>query len=94
MFMCTADAPDMPAPEALMVCIINAASVMPRPEPPYSSGMQMPSQPDSASAACSSNGKPPSRSFCSQYSSSKRSQMRATASHRDCWSLERSKFMV
>ena len=38
MFMCTADAPDMPAPDAAMVCIISAASVMPRPAPPYCLG--------------------------------------------------------
>ena len=34
MFMCTADAPDRPAPLAAMVCIISAASLMPRPAPP------------------------------------------------------------
>ena len=34
MFMCTADAPENPAPDAAMVSIITAASVMPRPEPP------------------------------------------------------------
>ena len=31
MFMCTAEAPENPAPDSLMVCIISAASVMPRP---------------------------------------------------------------
>src|SRR6202012_4392022 len=49
-FMCTAEAPDMPAPDSEMVRIMIAASVIPRPEPPYSSGIQMPSQPASASA--------------------------------------------
>ena len=34
MFMCIAEAPDMPAPDAAIVCIIIAASVMPRPAPP------------------------------------------------------------
>jgi len=66
MFMCTADAPDRPAPVAEMVCIISAASLIPRPAPPYSSGMAMPSHPDSASAWWKSCGKPPSRSFFSQ----------------------------
>ena len=48
--MCTADAPDSPAPEAVMVCIMTAASQTPSPEPPNSRGMQMPSQPPSAIA--------------------------------------------
>ncbi len=43
--MCTADAPENPAPEREIVCIMSAASVMPSPDPPYSSGMAMPSQP-------------------------------------------------
>ncbi|MCY1510717.1 hypothetical protein D9M68_451050 [compost metagenome] len=34
MFMCTAEAPLMPAPDSAMACIITVASVMPRPEPP------------------------------------------------------------
>lgn len=66
MFMCTADAPDSPAPLAAMVCIISAASVMPSPAPPYASGIAMPSQPLAASAAWNSCGKPPSRSLRSQ----------------------------
>jgi hypothetical protein len=33
-FMCTADAPDSPAPDRVMASIMMAASVMPRPEPP------------------------------------------------------------
>ena len=66
MFMCSAEAPDKPAPDCAIACIISAASVMPRPEPPYSSGMAMPSQPASANALWKSCGKPPSRSFCSQ----------------------------
>jgi hypothetical protein len=32
--MWTADAPDMPAPDSEIACIITAASLMPRPEPP------------------------------------------------------------
>ena len=34
MFMCTAEAPDMPAPDSAMACIMTAASVMPSPAPP------------------------------------------------------------
>jgi hypothetical protein len=48
--MCTDDAADMPPPDCAIVCIMIAASVMPRPEPPYASPMHMPSQPSSASA--------------------------------------------
>src|SRR5689334_20454136 len=47
--------------------------------------MQMPSQPASASALWKSAGKPPSLSFFSQYSSSKRVQILATASRIDSW---------
>ena len=43
-----ADAPCRAAPDSATVCIRIAASVMPRPAPPYSSGMAMPSQPASA----------------------------------------------
>ena len=32
--MCTDDAADMPPPDWAIVCIMIAASVMPRPEPP------------------------------------------------------------
>ena len=32
-------------PDSAIACIMIAASVMPRPAPPYSSGMAMPSQP-------------------------------------------------
>ena len=35
----------MPPPWLATSCIMIAASVTPRPEPPYSSGMVMPSQP-------------------------------------------------
>ena len=34
MFMCTAEAPENPAPDSAIACIITAASVMPSPEPP------------------------------------------------------------
>jgi hypothetical protein len=34
MFMCTAEAPEKPAPDSAMVCIMTAASVMPSPAPP------------------------------------------------------------
>ena len=40
----------MAAPDSAIACIMIAASVMPRPAPPYSSGMAMPSQPACASA--------------------------------------------
>jgi len=64
--MWIAEAPDMPAPDSAIVRIMIAASMMPSPEPPCSSGMQMPSQPASASALWKSAGKPPSLSFFSQ----------------------------
>ena len=51
MFMCSAEAPDSPAPLSATACIISAASVMPRPAPPNSCGMAMPSQPSLAKAA-------------------------------------------
>jgi hypothetical protein len=47
--MCTAEAPLIPAPDSAMACIMIAASVMPKPEPPNSVGVAMPSQPASAS---------------------------------------------
>src|SRR3954469_11548981 len=50
MFMCTVEAPEKPAPDSAIACIITAASVMPRPEPPNCSGLAMPSQPSLASA--------------------------------------------
>jgi hypothetical protein len=50
MFMCSAEAPESPAPDAATACIMIAASVTPSPLPPYSSGMQMPSQPALAKA--------------------------------------------
>ena len=37
----------MPAPDSATACIITAASVMPRPEPPNSAGIAMPSHPAS-----------------------------------------------
>ena len=80
MFMCTAEAPLNPAPDCATACMTMAASVMPRPLPPYSSGIATPSQPASAIARWNSCGNAPSVSFCSQYSSPKRSHSRATAS--------------
>src|SRR5258708_5104504 len=47
---CTAEVADIPPPWLATSCIMIAASVTPRPEPPYSSGMVMPSQPASAIA--------------------------------------------
>jgi hypothetical protein len=66
MFMCTADAPVMAAPDSAIPCIMSAASVIPSPAPPYASGMAMPSHPAAARAACNSCGKTPLRSFSSQ----------------------------
>ena len=66
MFMWMAEAPLMQAPEAAIVSIMIAASRMPRPPPPCSSGMAMPSQPPLAIAAWNSCGKTPSRSLRSQ----------------------------
>src|SRR3972149_617458 len=80
MFKCAADAPDSPAPEADIVCIMSAASVMPRPAPPCSSGIAIPSQPDSASTRWKSSGNPPSRSLRSQYSASNGVHRRSIAS--------------
>ena len=46
--------------------IMMAASLMPRPAPPCSAGIAMPSQPAAASSACSSCGKSPERSLARQ----------------------------
>ncbi len=43
-------APASPAPEAATVSMITAASEIPKPAPPYSCGMAMPSHPASANA--------------------------------------------
>ena len=51
MFMWTAEQPLIAAPDSAMARIISAASVTPRPAPPTSGGMAMPSQPASATAA-------------------------------------------
>src|SRR3981081_435714 len=48
--MCTAEVADIPPPWLATSCIMIAASVTPRPEPPNSSGIVMPSQPASAIA--------------------------------------------
>ena len=45
-----AEQPFMAAPERAISCSTIVASVMPWPPPPYSSGMQMPTQPASAIA--------------------------------------------
>ncbi len=47
---CIELAPFMPAPEAATSSSTIEASVMPRPPPPYSSGIAMPIQPPSAMA--------------------------------------------
>src|SRR5262249_27002371 len=94
MFMCTADAPDIAAPDSAIACIIRAASVMPRPAPPYSSGIAMPSHPPSASAACNSWGNAPLRSFSSQYVASNRAHSLRIASRICCCSWLREKSMA
>ena len=48
---CTAEQPFMAAPLAAISWSITAASEIPRPPPPYSSGMARPSQPPSARRA-------------------------------------------
>ena len=53
-------------PNSATACIRIAASVMPRPAPPYSSGMAMPSQLPSAMAAKKASGKVAVRSRSSQ----------------------------
>ena len=65
------EAAAMPPPDSATACIMIAASVMPSPAPPTSSGMAMPSQPASAIDMWKSCGKTPSRSRSSQYSSGK-----------------------
>ena len=50
MFMCTAEAADIAPPVSAMACIMMVASVIPRPAPPYCSGIAMPSQPPLAMA--------------------------------------------
>jgi acyl-CoA synthetase (AMP-forming)/AMP-acid ligase II len=54
-----------------MVCIMIAASVMPRPAPPKAWRHRDAEPAGVAPARWKSCGKPPSRSFCSQYSASK-----------------------
>ena len=55
--MCTVEAAAIPPPWLATSCIMIAASVTPRPAPPYSSGMVMPSHPASAIARWNSRGK-------------------------------------
>src|SRR2546423_10599688 len=86
MFICTAEAAAMPPPDSETACIMIAASVIPRPAPPDSDGIAMPSQPAPASAAWKSCGKPPSRSFLSQYSSPKSVQICSIAARMACCS--------
>src|SRR3546814_16554350 len=47
-FIWTAEAPLSPAPDWLIGCILIAASVIPKPHPPYSPVIQIPSQPSPA----------------------------------------------
>jgi hypothetical protein len=49
--VCSAEHPFMAAPEAATSSSTIDASVMPRPPPPYASGMAMPTQPPSAIAS-------------------------------------------
>src|SRR6516225_8560260 len=84
--ICTADAEVMPPPWLATSCIMIAASVTPRPAPPYSSGIVMPSQPASAIERWNSKGNLPSSSRASQYSSSKRDTTARTPSRIAAWS--------
>jgi len=74
-------------------CIMIAASVTPRPAPPTSGGIVMPSQPASAIARWKSFGNSPSSSRASQYSSSKRRTTAPTPSRIARWSSEIEKSM-
>jgi len=65
--MCIVDTAANPPPLVATSFIMIAASVTPSPEPPYSSGMVMPSHPASAMAAWNSNGNSCLSSFCIQY---------------------------
>src|SRR5262249_51763394 len=85
-FMGTPSAPLMAAPDSGTAAIMITAWVMPSPAPPYSSGIAMPSQPAAASAACSSCGNSPLRSFSSQYASSNWTQSLRTSSRICCCS--------
>ena len=79
MFMWIAEQPLIAAPDAATVRIASAASVTPRPAPPTSSGMAIPSQPASAIAAWNSCGKVAVRSRSRHQAGSKPSQTRETA---------------
>jgi hypothetical protein len=72
--------PVKPAPERATACIMIEASIRPRPEPPTSSGMAMPSQPPSAMALVNSSGQFPVSSVLRQYSASNWLHTAATAS--------------
>ncbi len=60
------EAPEVPAPEAQTSWSMIVASVTPRPEPPYSSGMIIPSQPAWAKVLTQSHGYSAFLSFSSQ----------------------------
>src|SRR5262249_18107442 len=82
----TGEAPLVPAPERQTACMTTAASVIPSPAPPYSSGMMVPSQPRLASARTNSQGYCSLRSCSSQYSGAKLLDSARTSSCRACWS--------
>ena len=86
-----ADAPDMQAPDSATACIRIAASVMPSPAPPYSSGIAMPSQLPAAMAAKKVSGKVAVWSRSSQYPSSNRPQSFSTSSRICCCASVRAK---
>jgi len=66
MLMWIDEAAAMPPPWRTTSCMTVAASVTPRPAPPYSSGMVTPSQPSSAIARWNATGKRPSSSHVDQ----------------------------
>ncbi|NJM57707.1 MAG: type IA DNA topoisomerase [Synechococcales cyanobacterium RU_4_20] len=78
--------PVKPAPERATVCIMMEASIRPRPEPPTSSGMAMPSQPPSAIALVTLPATSRCRPSSRQYSASNSRQTAVTASRIASWS--------
>ena len=84
----------MPPPWLATSCSMITASVTPRPAPPYSGGIVMPSQPASAIARWNSRGNSPSSSRASQYSSSNERTTALTPSRIARWSSLMEKSMA
>ena len=79
MYICAWQAPEL-QPWWLISWRISAASLSPRPMPPYSSGISAASQPPSVSAATNASGYALSRSSSRQYSPGNCRQSSATPS--------------